>query len=517
MTRLGRAEDLRSPSRAGYPWGVARFSSTSSGRSHAAAGLLSGLSAAWVAAGGGLAAESNRPNLAGLATASASSEQPENAIANALDGDEATRWCAADGSAPQWWRADFEKPQQLVAVEVSWEFPGRDYRYTVETTRDGSTWTTVVDAGGGGRRPAAHDVTGEAGSDVRGVRVTFQGGPGWASLREVRLIAPAGTPVPGLAAVARDREVAKLRGEVRPPAGFTSTIFATAAQANYPVFVAATPAGTLYVSSDGNGSLGRDPRRGRVLRLRDGDADGAADEVVEFVDDLDAPRGLVFVDGRLVVLHPPHVTAFRDVDGDGRAEERTRLVSGIAFDYSKRPADHTSNGLAVGIDGWIYAVIGDFGFLEAEGADGRRLQLRGGGLVRFRPDGSGLDLFARGTRNNLEAAVGPLLDMIARDNTNDGGGWNVRLHAFTGLEDHGYPRRYMHFADEVVAPLADYGGGSGTGACWIDEPWMPAACNDQPYTCDWGTGRIYRHPLVCRGAGYEATQDSFLEINRSTD
>ncbi|MBM4022743.1 MAG: c-type cytochrome, partial [Planctomycetes bacterium] len=47
--------------------------------------------------------------------------------------------------------------------------------------------------------------------------------------------------------------------------------------------------------------------------------------------------------------------------------------------------------------------------------------------------------------------------------------------------------------------------------------WMPAACNDQPYTCDWGTGRIYRHPLVCRGAGYEATQDSFLEINRSTD
>jgi len=486
-------------------------------RSHVAAGLVGCLGMLCVAVSAGVAADADRPNLAGLATATASSEQQGNAVANALDGDSSTRWCAADGSAPQWWRADFEKPQRLVAVELDWEFPGQDYRYTIETSRDGESWIPAADAGGGARSPAVHEVGGEAGVDVRGVRVTFQGGPGWGSLREVRLVAPAGTPVPGLATVAREREVAKLRGEVRPPAGFASTIFATAAQANYPVFVAATPDGTLYVSSDGNGSLGRDPHRGRVLRLRDGDGDGAADEVVEFVDDLDAPRGLVFVDGRLLVLHPPHVTAFEDADGDGKADRRERLVSGIAFDYSKRPADHTSNGLAVGIDGWIYAAIGDFGFMEAEGTDGRRLQLRGGGLVRFRPDGSGLDLFARGTRNNLEAAVGPLLDMIARDNTNDGGGWNVRLHAFTGLEDHGYPRRYMHFADEVVAPLADYGGGSGTGACWIDEPWMPAALNDQPYTCDWGTGRIYRHPLVSRGAGYEAKQESFLEINRSTD
>ena len=459
----------------------------------------------------------DRPNLAGLVKATASSEQPGNVVEAAIDGDESSRWCAGSGSAPQWWRADFEQPQRVVAVELDWEFPGREYRYVVETSRDGSTWTKASDAEQGAKSPAVHELATEAGSDVRAVRVTFLGGPGWASIREVRLVAPPGTKVPSLQAVAREKLMAGLAREVKPPPGFTGTLFATPAEANYPVFVAATADGTLFVSSDGNGSLGRDPHRGRILRLRDTDGDGAADEVKEFVADLDSPRGLVFVDGRLVVLHPPHVTAFRDADGDGVAEEQERLVSGIAFDYSKRPADHTSNGLALGIDGWIYAAIGDFGFMAAEGRDGRKLQLRGGGLVRFRPDGSGLDLFARGTRNNLEAAVGPLLDMIARDNTNDGGGWNVRLHAFTGLEDHGYPRRYMHFADEVVAPLADYGGGSGTGACWIDEPWMPAELNDQPYSCDWGTGKIYRHPLTARGAGYEAGQEPFLEINRATD
>ena len=321
------------------------------------------------------------------------------------------------------------------------------------------------------------------------------------------------------AALAADSGPAALRAEVKAPAGFDVTIFATPTQANYPVFVAARPDGTLFVSSDGNGSLGRDPGRGRVLRLRDTDGDGTADEVREFVQSLDSPRGLVWVDDQLIVLHPPHVTAFRDADADGRADDQAgkRLVTGIAFDYAKRPADHTSNGLALGVDGWIYAAIGDFGFPAAEGSDGRTLQLRGGGIVRFRPDGSGLDLFARGTRNTLEAAVGPLLDMIARDNTNDGGGWNVRLHAFTGLEDHGYPRRYMHFADEIVAPLADYGGGSGTGACWIDEPWMPADLNDAPFTCDWGKGQIFRHPLTPRDGGSAATQEPFLAITRATD
>ena len=311
--------------------------------------------------------------------------------------------------------------------------------------------------------------------------------------------------------------VADLMRDVKAPEGFEATVFAGPDMARYPVFVAATVDGTLFVSSDGNGSLDREPHRGRILRLRDTDGDGTADEVREFVADVDSPRGLVWVDDRLIVLHPPHVTAFQDTDGDGSADTQTRLVSDLGFGFADRPADHTSNGLALGIDGWIYAAIGDFGFRDAVGSDGRHLHLRGGGIVRFRPDGSGLDLFARGTRNNLEAAVGPLLQMIARDNTNDGGGWNVRLHSFSGLEDHGYPRRYLHFADEIVPPLADYGGGSGTGACWIDEPWMPARWNDAPFTCDWGRGLIYRHPLAAQSAGFTAEQEEFLQLTRVTD
>ncbi len=309
----------------------------------------------------------------------------------------------------------------------------------------------------------------------------------------------------------------RLIREVRAPEGFDVTIFATPPAVNYPVFLSAAPEGTLFVSSDGNGSLDRKPHLGRVLRVRDTDGDGRADEVKAFVTDVNSPRGLVWDGDRLYLLHPPDISVYFDQDGDGVADEEQTLVKGIAFTFKDRPADHSSNGLELGIDGWIYAAIGDFGFLEAQGADGRRLQFRGGGVIRVRPDGTGLEAWARGTRNILEVAVSPLLDAFARDNTNDGGGWDVRFHHFSGLTRHGYPRLFKNFSDEIIQPLADYGGGSGCGAAWIGEPGIPDAWNHAPFTADWGRERVYHHGLTPKGATFTATQEEFLRLPRATD
>jgi|GEM_PF-102756 len=308
-----------------------------------------------------------------------------------------------------------------------------------------------------------------------------------------------------------------LRSELKVPAGFSATIFARPPLVNYPVFVSAAPDGTLYVASDGNGSGGRDKHRGRIVRLRDTDGDGRADESVNFVPDVDSPRGVVWDHDRVYVLHPPTISMFRDADGDGVAEEHRVLVENLGFGLDNRSADHTSNGLELGIDGWLYAALGDFGCLNAKGADGTTITLRGGGVVRVRPDGSGLEIFSRGTRNILEAAVSPLLDLFARDNTNDGDGWDVRFHHFTGLDDHGYPRLYKHFRDECVAPVADYGGGSGTGAAWIDEPGIPAEWNDMPFTCDWGRNWVYGHRLTPAGGTFTTDQREFFGAPRVND
>ncbi len=309
---------------------------------------------------------------------------------------------------------------------------------------------------------------------------------------------------------------AELLATVTAPAEFDITVFATPDQANYPVSVAAAPDGTLYVASDANSSLGVDLGRGRIVRLRDTDGDGRADEVKQFAK-MDSPRGLVWDGDRLYVMHPPHFSAYFDRDGDGISESHQVLVKNIAFSFRDRPADHSSNGVTLGIDGWLYLAIGDFGFMEAEGTDGRKLQLRGGGVVRVRRDGTGLELYSRGTRNILEVALSPLLEGIARDNTNDGDGWDVRLHHFTGLEDHGYPTLFKNFKTDMVAALADFGSGAGCGALWLDEPGIPAKWNKRPLTVDWGRETIYAHELTAKGATFGATQEQFAKLPRATD
>ena len=333
-------------------------------------------------------------------------------------------------------------------------------------------------------------------------------------------LAKSGNYKPGIVQLTPAEEAAVLKkGGVSVPDGFEATLFAPWQAANYPVYVAAAPNGDLYVSSDGCGSLGRDADRGRVLRLRDKDGDGRADEVTEFIASIDSPRGLIWDHDRLYLLHPPHVSVYFDQDGDGVAEDSKRLVSNIAFGFKDRPADHTTNGLDLGVDGWIYVAGGDFGFIEAIGSDGRKLQNRGGGVYRFRPDGSGLELFSYGTRNILAVPTSPLLDLFGRDNTNDGGGWNVRFHHFSGLDDHGYPRLYLNFADEIIAPLADYGGGSGCGGVYIHEPGFPKEWANAPFTCDWGRAGLYRHQVERKGAGFVETQapKNFIKVNRPTD
>jgi len=314
-----------------------------------------------------------------------------------------------------------------------------------------------------------------------------------------------------------DEQEAEILKDVRVAEGFEATVFAAPPAVNYPVFVAAAPNGTLYVSSDGNGSLGRDPNRGRVIRLRDLDGDGRADETKVFCE-VNAPRGLVWDHDRLYLMHPPHLSAFIDHDQDGVADEQKILVKNLAFDYDKRPADHTTNGVSLGVDGWLYIAGGDFGFLNAEGADGTKLTHRGGGVIRVRPDGTGLESYSTGTRNILEVAISPRMDMFARDNTNDGGGWDVRFHHFTGGDDHGYPRLYKNFPDECVAPLADYGGGSGCGAVYVDEPGF-GQWNDAPLTADWGTGALWHHAVTPYRSTFKETEPPkpLVRMTRPTD
>ncbi len=290
-----------------------------------------------------------------------------------------------------------------------------------------------------------------------------------------------------------EREAAILE-KVHAAEGFETSLFAALPGRGKPAFVSAAPNGDLYVSFEGNDESGSAPSHGSVIRLRDTDGDGKADEVTEFVPKVESPRGLLWDHDRLYLVHPPHLSAFPDKDGDGIAEEPQILVEDLSAGFHGR----APNGISLGLDGWLY--------------------LSGSGIVRVRPDGSGLETYATGTHNLMEAAISPEMEMFARDSTGDGGHWKTGLHHFTGSGDHGYPRMYRNFPEEAVPPVAHYddGGDGMGGSVYIDEPGFEE-WNNAPFTVDAGT--LWKHTLKPKGPTFRETwePEKFIGLPHPAD
>ena len=450
------------------------------------------------------------------ATASSEETSKNNFAANAVDGRLDTRWCAAGPAADETLTIDMETPQSIRNIRVHWEQPQTAYRYRIAASPDGTDWSTLADhAENRSRNGLSTDAV--KADNVRWLRITFLGSSsgGWGSIREVEATAGDLPPLPP--GISAGTEASASAADVKSPAGFRSVVFAAPPEVTYPVCLTTSPAGEVFVGVDEQGSLGKDPGRGKVVRCIDTDGDGRADRFNDFAR-MDHPRGLVWDNGSLWVLHPPLLSVFRDLNNDGTADESQVLIEGISTaEVEKRGADHTTNGIRLGIDGWIYIAVGDFGFQKAVGRDGTTLGRRGGGVVRVRPDGTEMEFFSWGQRNIVDIAIDPYLNVFTRDNTNDGGGWDIRLSHVMQTANYGYPSQYINFTQEIMPPLADYGGGSGCGALYFQDARWPQSHSDMLLTCDWGRSEVFSHRLPRHGATFDAQQDTFLNIPRPTD
>ena len=319
-------------------------------------------------------------------------------------------------------------------------------------------------------------------------------------------------------------------GQLPVPEGLESSRFSGSDITPCPACICAAPTGEVFVGVDLNGSLGKGPGKGRIVRLIDEDHDGKADLHTVFAE-IDNPRGLISIGSKLWVLHTVipestgileamHLSVLSDENRDGVADgEPVRLISNVSVTKhnQKRGADHTTNGVRLGIDGWIYIAVGDFGFVDAVGADGRKLTLLGGGVLRVRPDGTEMEIYTTGLRNIYDVAIDPFLNVYTRGNTNDGGGWNIRFIHHIQSAHYGYPMLFKNFTDEILPALADLGGGSGTGALFLQEPGWPAAYNNVPMMCDWGRSQLVIHRLTPDGASFTQQPENFIRMPQITD
>ena len=313
------------------------------------------------------------------------------------------------------------------------------------------------------------------------------------------------------------------------PEELEATLFSSKELTPCVACLSVAPTGEVYAGIDQIGSLGKGAGHGRIIRLIDKDNDGVSDSHTVYAE-IDNPRGMISVGDKLYVLHTKwadeknfdgmFLSVLEDRDGDGKADgppkHLVKEISTRKYNQS-RGVDHTTNGIRMGIDGWIYVAVGDFGFVNATGTDGTKLTMYGGGIIRVRPDGTELEAFAHGLRNIYDVAIDPYMNVFTRGNTNDGGGWNMRFIHEVQTGQYGYPTLFKRYTSEIIPALVDVGGGSGTGAMYFDEPGWPKKYTGVPMMCDWGRGHLFIHRVSPDGPTFTQQQEDFIKCGRITD
>ncbi|WP_316791052.1 c-type cytochrome [Pedobacter frigoris] len=297
-----------------------------------------------------------------------------------------------------------------------------------------------------------------------------------------------------------------------------------------PACLAVAATGEVFVGVDMIGSLGKDPDKGRILKLVDKNNDGKMDEHTEFAM-VDNPRGIIASGDQVFVLHTTFsketrkatgmdLVVFEDKNKDGKADGPAKpLIQNLSNTkyIQERGTDHATNGIRLGIDGWIYIAVGDFGFHDAVDRSGKKMTMLGGGIVRVRPNGTEMEVYTHGTRNVYDVAIDPYMNIFTRENTNDGGGWNVRFSHHVQSGEYGYPLLFQNFTDEMLPALADLGGGSGTGALYMSEDTWPEKYNNVPMMADWGRSMLYIHRVTTDGPSFTQKEEDFIKLPQITD
>ena len=295
---------------------------------------------------------------------------------------------------------------------------------------------------------------------------------------------------------------------LKVPPHFKATLFACDPLIEYPSVLALGPRpNSVFLAHDYMTGLGEKiVRRDEVRLVEDTDADGYADKSTVWAGGFNSIQGLAQHDGTVFVMHSPFLTVLRDSNGDGVAEERRDLFNGLGWIPEKAPDRlHGANGVVVGHDGWLYLALGDRG-VDVLRPEGDRLVLNGGGILRCRPNGADLHVFATGLRNIYDLALDEELNVFVRDNENDGGTYMIRVcHSFMGA-DHGYPYLYTEHPDEALLPMADLGRGSSAGGVAYLERAFPTSFYGSLFFCEWGRS-VVRYKSERKGSGFGPTKE----------
>ncbi len=221
------------------------------------------------------------------------------------------------------------------------------------------------------------------------------------------------------------------------PEGFEISLFAEDVENARSLVLA--PGGTVFVGTRS---------AGMVHALVDEDGDGVSDRKYVIDEDLFMPNGVAFRDGALFVAEVNRIIRYDDIERrlDNPPEPR------VVFDGYPSDRHHGWKYIAFGPDGKLYVPVG----APCNVCDRDEPYAT---ITRMNPDGTGMEIFARGVRNSVGFSWHPQTgEMWFTDNGRDNLGDDVPPcelnHAPQAGMDFGFP--HIHGED---IPDPEFGEG----------------------------------------------------------
>ncbi|PQO40464.1 hypothetical protein DTL21_00560 [Bremerella cremea] len=222
---------------------------------------------------------------------------------------------------------------------------------------------------------------------------------------------------------------------------------------------------------------------------------GNAKKVTRFVSGLNIPIGETPIGAgdEAIVYSIPNIDKIVDTDGDGVADERTKLYGSIG----NVDTHGMSNGYTPWIDGWIYGCHGFSNTSEITDEAGHVTKMQSGNTYRFRKDGSRFEQFTYGQVNPFGMTFDPLGNLYDADCHS--------MPVYLLLRGALYP----HFGNQPDAlgfgpTMIDHNHGS-TGICgpaYYAANQFPADFHDNIFICNPVSQVVHRDKLKRFGSTY---------------
>jgi glucose/arabinose dehydrogenase len=290
-----------------------------------------------------------------------------------------------------------------------------------------------------------------------------------------------------------------------------------------PTSIALGPDGYLYVAGYGGVAY----QNGVIVRLETSPQDGRVRErnVASYLNrvhgiafhgrDLYVSRAGQFaraIQGRIIQEDTGTITRLQDLNGDGEYNYYTDIIKGLPG--AQLPDGlHQNNGIIFDAEDNLYITVG------APSDHSPFTHCYAGTILRARPDGTNLTVFARGFRNPYDLVIGPDHQLFCTDNDPDlGNPGDAFFHVKEGAH-YGHP--YNAVGNGVtltgVVPPLFRSPAALEGLAYAPPGSLPPGYDNAIYVAAFGGDHVNRIRLERQGDSYKATMDPFASIPQALD